>query len=157
MLTPFQLFGVLSQYAYPGLIDLRMNNGAACFTIEGVTICYTHHGWIAFGHVIPDELPDPSTIYHEQVHVEIRRVLAIVKDDEDSRRDVEQALAKMTADRDEALTNAADLKCQLDALKRERHNAAVRDGERIQDLNRQLRAVENQRRAAIAALTALES
>lgn len=96
MMSPDHLFGILCARPFPGTTDLRMSSGACCFTAEHIALGYTHNGWIAFGRVIPDEMPHPSVIDATQVHAEIRRVLAIVKSEEDRRRDVEAQLAKIT-------------------------------------------------------------
>lgn len=126
MLTPDQLFGILAARPFPGAVDLRMSSGACCFTVEGVAIGYTHNGWLAFGRVIPDEWPIPLDFVSdaEQVHAEIRRVLAIVMGAR--MPDAAQALAKVTAERDDALTKAADLERRLDGLKSDRHEETLR-------------------------------
>ena len=100
MMSPDHLFGILCAHPFPGTTDLRMSSGACCFTAEHIALGYTHNGWISFGREIPDEMPHPSVIDAAQVHAEIHRVLAIVKSEEDRRRDLEAQLAKITAERD---------------------------------------------------------
>ena len=128
-MTVLQIFGILAARPFPGSVDLRMSNGACCFTVEGVAIGYTHNGWLVFGRVIPDEWPIPLDFVSdaERVHAEIRRVLAIVNapaepsptwaeikadcvgpdlpadDPLYDRATAAQALAKVTAERDALL------------------------------------------------------